>query len=144
MNIFILHKVFAIVAFTTIVIFWLSTLTVELFLTNEVITFIKSLIVKPGLFILIPSIIITGITGVIISKKSNKKELITKKKKRMPIIAILGVFVLLPSAIYLDILASQQIFNIKFYMVQILELVAGAINITLMFLNIRDSKNIKN
>lgn len=138
------HKVFAMVAFATIVTFWTSTIIVELFFDYESITSIKSLIVYPGLFILIPSIIITAITGNIIAKKSKKEVLIAKKKKRMPFIAILGAAVLLPAAIYLDILASQQLFDTNFYIIQALELTAGATNITLMFLNIRDSKNIKN
>ncbi len=138
------HKVFAMVAFATIVTFWTSTIIVELFFDYESITSIKSLIVYPGLFILIPSIIITAITGNIIAKKSKKEVLIAKKKKRMPFIAILGAAVLLPAAIYLDILASQQLFDTNFYIIQALELIAGATNITLIFLNIRDSKNIKN
>lgn len=141
MQVYKLHKIFAIVAFATILSFWFSTLIVELFFNYEAITYVKSLIVFPGLFILIPSIIITGISGNIIAKKSKKKELIEKKKKRMPIIAILGAFILLPSAIYLDMLASQQIFDTKFYMIQVLELIAGATNSVLMFLNIRDSKS---
>lgn len=137
------HKIFAMVAFATIATFWTSTVIVELLFDYEAIAFVKSLIVCPGLFILIPSIIITAITGNVIAKKSKKEELIAKKKKRMPFIAILGAFVLLPSAIYLDMLASQQIFETEFYIVQGLELMAGATNIILMFLNIRDSKNIE-
>ena len=138
------HKIFAMVAFTTIVIFWTSTLISELFFDYKIIAYVKSLIVFPGLLILIPSIIITGISGSIIAKKSKKKELTSIKKKRMPFIAVLGALVLLPCAIYLEISASKQIFDIKFYTVQILELLAGATNISLMFLNIRDSWNIKN
>ena len=137
------HKVFAIVAFVTIVIFWTSTVIAELFFDYESISIIKSLIVCPGLFVLVPSIVITAVTGNIIAKKSKKVELIAIKKKRMPVIAAMGAIVLLPSAIYLDILVSQQLFNVQFYIVQGLELVAGATNITLMFLNIRDSKRIK-
>lgn len=137
------HKVFAIVAFVTIVIFWTSTLIVELFFDYKSITLIKSLIVFPGLFILVLTIAITGITGNIITKKSNKEELIKVKKKRMPIIAFNGVVILIPCAIYLNILASNGTFNSIFYSVQVLELLAGATNITLMFLNIRDSKKIK-
>jgi len=138
-----LHKIFSMLAFMTIVIFWTSTLIVELFFSYDAIAIVKSLIVFPGLFILIPSIIATAVTGNVIAKKSEKKELVDKKKKRMPIIALMGAVVLLPAAIYLNMLASQQLFDTQFYIVQVLELIAGAINITLMSLNIKDSINIK-
>ncbi len=144
MSAYKVHKFFAIVSFATIVTFWTSTLIVELFFDYKSVASLKSLIVCPGLFILIPSIIITAITGNIIAKKSNKKDLIEKKKKRMPIIAIMGAVILLPSAIYLDIRASQQLFDTQFYIVQVLEVMAGGVNIILISLNIRDSKNINN
>ena len=61
----------------------------------------------------------------------------------MPIIAFNGIAILIPCAIYLNILASNGTFDTVFYSIQILELLAGAINMTLMFLNIRDSKKAK-
>ena len=64
--------------------------------------------------------------------------LINQKKKRMLIAGLNGVLILLPAAIYLNQLASQGIFNQTFYMIQVLELLAGAINLSLMGLNIRD------
>ena len=56
----------------------------------------------------------------------------------MTIIGPNGLFVLLPSAIYLNTLATQGTFGPTFYAVQTLELLAGAVNLTLMGLNIRD------
>ena len=143
MFVFKAHKIFAIVAFLTIATFWTSTLIVELFFDYESVAFIKSLIVFPGLFILVTSIAITAITGNIIAKKSKKEELVKVKKKRMPIIAFNGIVILIPCAIYLNILASSGAFDSVFYFVQVLELLAGVTNLTLMFLNIRDSKNAK-
>lgn len=134
------HKIFAMVAFATIATFWTSTLIVELFFDYDAVAFIKSLIVFPGLFILVTSIAITAITGNVIAKKSKKTELIAVKKKRMPVIALNGILILIPCAIYLNILASCGTFDTVFYGVQVLELLAGATNLTLMFLNIRDSK----
>lgn len=141
MLVFKAHKIFAIIAFVTIATFWVSTLIIELFFDYHTVAFLKSLIVFPGLFILIISIAITAITGNIITKKSKKEELIAVKKKRMPIIAINGILILIPCAIYLNILASSATFDSVFYSVQAIELLAGATNIILMFLNIRDSKN---
>lgn len=134
------HNTFAILAFLTITLFWCSTIFVELFCDYEIIALIKSLIVLPGLPILIVSMIITGATGNILAKKSKKRELILLKRKRVPFIATIGLFVMVPSAIYLDYLASKELFDNIFYTVQAIELFGGAINILLMFSNIRDSK----
>lgn len=135
------HNFFAILSFLIIALFWTSTLIGELFFEYENIAQIKSLIVCPGLLILIPAIAITAITGNKLAQSSKKKELIAKKRKRMPFIAILGVFVLLPCAIYLNSLASDGVFDTAFYIVQTVELLAGATNLYLMFLNIYQSKN---
>ncbi|MFV0292431.1 MAG: hypothetical protein ACK5II_04110 [Paracoccus sp. (in: a-proteobacteria)] len=61
-----------------------------------------------------------------------------RKKKRMPIIAANGILVLIPSALYLSGKASAGTFDTGFYIVQSLELVAGAANIILLALNMRD------
>ena len=68
---------------------------------------------------------------------------IGNKKKRMPFIAINGLFVLLPCAVYLHHLAQLGQFDTTFYIVQITELVAGFTNLTLMTLNIRDGRKLK-
>jgi hypothetical protein len=112
------------------------------------IILIKSLIAFPGIFILAFSMMFAAITGNLLAKKVKKRRLIEIKKKRMPIIGLLGIFVLIPAALYLNHLASNNIFNINFYIVQGIELLAGAINFTLLFLNIKDSikykpKNLK-
>ena len=46
----------------------------------------------------------------------------------MPIIGANGVLILPPAAIFLDQWASLGTFDTKFYVVQGLELVAGAVN----------------
>ena len=62
------------------------------------------------------------------------------KKKRMPVIAINGLVILVPAAIYLQAKASQGDFDTTFYAVQVIELIAGASNLILMGLNIRDGR----
>lgn len=133
------HKAFAFVSFLTIAVFFTSTAISELFLSLEQVAMVKGLIACPGLFVLVPSLAITAISGNIIAKASRYKKLVKTKKKRMPIIAANGIIILLPSAVYLNILASSGNFNTVFYIVQVLELLAGASNLTLMFLNIKDS-----
>ena len=138
----LIHRIGAITATFCIALFFTSTVVVELFGTNEAIAMVKGLIVMPGLFILIPAIAATGATGFTMSK-SDSKGLIGSKRKRMPFIGVNGLLILLPAAIILDQWAAAGNFDIRFYSLQGIELAAGAINLILMFLNIRDGRKIK-
>jgi len=64
------------------------------------------------------------------------------KKRRMPIIGVIGLFVLLHAAVFLGQSASSGLFDTSFYLVQCLELAAGAVNLTLMIMNLRDGLRI--
>ncbi len=131
------HFIAGLIATLTIATFFLTTVIVELFGSHEAVAIVKSLIVMPGLFILVPAIAATGGSGFALSK-SRQGRLVDSKKKRMPFIAANGLLVLLPSAIFLDRWASAGSFDTAFYLVQGVELLAGAVNLTLMGLNIRD------
>lgn len=131
------HRIGALTATLCIAIFFTSTVIVELFGSQETIAMVKSLIVMPGLFILVPAIAATGATGFAMSGNRNGR-LLDNKKKRMSIVGANGVLVLIPAAIVLDQWASTGIFHTGFYFVQGLELLAGAVNLVLMGLNIRD------
>ncbi|CAB1058288.1 hypothetical protein D1BOALGB6SA_3044 [Olavius sp. associated proteobacterium Delta 1] len=131
------HLIAGAVATLTIASFFTSTILVELFGSKEAIAMVKSLIVMPGLLILIPAIAATGGTGFTLSK-SRKGRLVENKKKRIPIIGANGVFILVPAAILLNGWASAGSFDTKFYVVQIIEIIAGATNLAMMGLNIRD------
>lgn len=135
----LIHRISAIIATLCVVTFFTSTLVVELFGSLASVTQVKSFIVSPGLFILIPAIALTGATGFLIAK-GRKGRLIESKKKRMPFIAINGLLILLPSAIVLNQWAMEGSFDTAFYTVQSLELIAGFINASLMILNIRDGR----
>ncbi len=132
-----IHPVAATVATLCIATFFISTVIVELFGSYESIAVVKSLIVMPGLFILIPAIAITGASG-FARAKGTKSGIIGSKKKRMPFIAANGILILLPAAICLNQWAAIGAFDTKFYIVQAFELLAGAINLTLMSMNMRD------
>lgn len=93
--------------------------------------------VLPGLFILVPAIATTGGNGVYLSR-SHQGRLVDPKKKRMPFIAANGLLVLIPCAIVLNRWAVVGQFDTAFYAVQALESLAGAVNLALMGLNIRD------
>ena len=93
-----IHLVAAITATLCIGTFFISSILVELFGSGESISMVKSLIVFPGLFILIPAIAATGGTGFLIAKHRTGR-LVEKKKRRMPFIGLNGLFILLPAAI---------------------------------------------
>lgn len=132
-----IHRIASIVAILCIATFFTSTLLVELFASKESIVLVKNLIVMPGLLILVPAIAITGGTGFALSK-TRTGSLVERKKRRMPFIGAIGLLVLLPSAIVLDSWATAGLFDAKFYTLQVVELIAGATNLTLMGLNMRD------
>lgn len=56
----------------------------------------------------------------------------------MPFIAANGLLVLVPCAIVLNRWAAAGTFDTAFYVVQAIELIAGAANLALMGLNARD------
>ncbi len=132
-----IHLVAAIIATSCIGLFFVSSIIVELFGSHAMVATVKSLIVMPGLFILVPAIAATGASGFALAK-SRKGRLVKVKKKRMPFIGANGVLVLIPCAIYLDRWASVGAIDTTFYLVQVIELLAGAVNLTLMSMNIRD------
>lgn len=131
------HFIAGILATMTIAMFFLTTIVVELFGSQSAVATVKSLIVMPGLLILVPAIAATGGSGFTLSK-SWRGRLVEAKKQRMPFIAANGLLVLLPSAIFLDRWASEGAFGGTFYLLQGMELLAGAVNLTLMSMNIRD------
>lgn len=130
------HFIAGLSATLTIATFFVSTVIVELFGSHAAVATVKALIVMPGLFILVPAIAATGGSGFILAK-SRQGRLVAAKKKRMPFIAANGLLVLIPCAIFLNRWAAG-VFDSTFYWVQSVELLAGAINLTLMGWNIRD------
>ncbi|OGB34535.1 MAG: hypothetical protein A3F78_01260 [Burkholderiales bacterium RIFCSPLOWO2_12_FULL_61_40] len=131
------HLIAGILAPLCIATFFISTLMVELFGSHEAVAQLKSLIVTPGLWILIPAMVAAGASGMFLGK-SRRGRLVDAKKKRMPLIAANGLLVLVPCAIALNRWASAGGFDTTFYIVQSIELLAGATNLTLMGLNVRD------
>lgn len=134
------HAAAASLALLLIITFFSSSLISEIIGDNQLIATIKNAIFY-GIWVLVPAMAITGATGAKLAGKV-KKGLIGKKMKRMPIIALNGLLVLVPAAIYLRSLALAGDFGTTFYMIQGIELLAGAINITLMSMNFRDGMKV--
>lgn len=130
------HAIAGVVGFLTISTFWTSTLVTELVGSHAAIATVKSGILW-GMIILIPAMAIAGGSGMSLGQGRTDQGVLTKKK-RMPFIAVNGLLVLLPSAVFLAMKAKAGAFDSIFYLVQCIELIAGATNLTLMGLNIRD------
>lgn len=133
----ILHRLAAYIAILCVATFFSATIFVEFAGMDDSIAMVKSLILWPGLFILVPAVALAGGSGLTLAK-SRGGRLVQQKKKRMPFIAVNGILVLIPCAIFLDRWASIGVFDVKFYIVQGVELLAGVINFTLMGMNMRD------
>ena len=130
------HAIFGSIAMVCIFCFWVSTLISEIFLTRESIIAVKHAILQTML-VLIPAMVATGASGFALGK-GRSGRLLDSKKKRMPFIALNGLLILVPSAFYLYTKAAAGDFDISFYAVQAVELLAGATNLWLMSQNMRD------
>lgn len=135
-----IHAVAGVFAFLFIATFWSSTVVTELFLDNSAVTSVKVAITY-AFIAFVPCMAITGATGFAMGGKSTFPILVAKRR-RMPIIGANGLLVLIPAAIFLSIKAQAGEFDSMFYTVQVLELLAGATNLTLMWLNIRDGRQL--
>lgn len=131
-----IHPVAGIVGFLTILIFWTATVAVEAFGGPAAILTVKTGILW-GMIVLIPALATAGATGFRLVGR-NATGLAATKLRRMPVIAGNGIVVLIPCAFYLQRLAASGDFGSTFYAVQAIELLAGAVNLAMMGLNIRD------
>jgi hypothetical protein len=130
------HPIAGALALLTMVAFWASTVAVELVGSTDDIVAVKHAIMW-GLVVLVPAIAATGGTGFVRAGRS-KNARILAKKRRMLVVAPLGILVLVPCVLYLGTTATATGLGTYFHEVQGVELVAGAVNITLMSLNVRD------
>jgi hypothetical protein len=137
----IIHPVAGTLALLTIATFWLSTSCAEIFASQAVVTSVKTAI-PWGFLLLIPALAAAGGSGIALAS-GRRAGLIGAKFKRMKLIAANGVLVLIPAALFLASKARAAEFDTSFYAVQALELVAGATNITLLSLNMRDGLKMK-
>ena len=130
------HVIAGAVGFLTIAVFWSSTLITELIGSPAAIAAVKNGILW-GMAVLIPAMAIAGGSGMSLGR-GRAGRLVHTKKRRMPIIGLNGLLILVPSAVFLSVKANAGTFDNSFYAVQGLELIAGAVNLVLMGLNVRD------
>lgn len=137
----LIHPVAGTLALLTIATFWLSTALSELFASQAAVTAVK-IAIPWGFLLLIPAMAAAGGSGFALAK-GRRAGLVGTKIKRMPLIAVNGILVLIPCALFLAFKARAAEFDAAFYAVQALELTAGAANIALLSLNMRDGLMMK-
>lgn len=135
-----LHALVGSIALLCIGTFWTSTLVSELLLDQGSVVAVKNAILA-AMWLLIPAMAATGASGFGLAR-SRAGRLVQEKQRRMKVIAANGLLILLPSAFFLARMANAGQFDAAFYAVQGLELIAGAVNITLLCLNMRDGLRI--
>lgn len=131
-----IHVAAGISGFAIILVFWLSTVLSEFIGSYQTIAAVKGAILW-GMVLLIPCLVIAGASGMSMGRQRQEPPIL-RKKRRMPIIALNGLLILVPSAFFLADRASAGLFDGWFYGVQGIELLAGATNLCLLSLNIRD------
>jgi len=136
-----LHLAAAVTATATILTFWATTMVVELLGSSTAVAGAK-LAILWGMLVLIPAMAATGASGFHLGRK-RRNPIVAAKKRRMAFAAGNGLLVLVPSAIFLAGRAATGTFDGWFYAVQAIELVAGATNLTLMSLNLRDGLRLR-
>ena len=118
-----------------------ATLAVETVGDESDVASVKHWIAR-ALVVFVPVVVVAGITGRRLAGRS-RGPIVSRKLRRMQLIAGTGILVLLPSALTLDHLAGAGRFDTAFAVVQTLELLAGASNVTLLALNFRDGMRMR-
>lgn len=136
-----LHPVAGIVGFALILAFWTSTVAAEVFGGPATILTVKTAILW-GLLALIPALAFSGWSGLCMAGPTPPAPIVAKRR-RMPFIAAIGLLILVPCAVFLHGRAAAGDFGGAFMAVQALELAAGAVNVALMGLNIRDGARVR-
>ena len=131
-----IHPIAGGLALITVLGFWVSTVWAELFGRTAMVVAVKTAI-PWGFVVLIPALVVAAGSGFALSRH-RRGRLIDAKRRRMPIIAANGILILVPAALFLAFKANTGELDMWFYGVQSLELLVGAVNVTLLLLNMRD------
>lgn len=131
-----IHMCAALLSAIILASFWTSTLIAELFLSSAKVATVK-FVIACALFFFVPLIMATALTGFTMGGQA-RHPMLNRKRRRMKFIAINGLLILVPCAILLSVRARDGVFDSVFIAIQTLEIVAGAINLILIGLNIRD------
>jgi hypothetical protein len=135
------HAAFGVLALALIAGFWLTTVGSELAGSAEHVVLVKTWILR-----LIPVLVAlmagAGAAGNLIARGRKTRE-IGDKRLRAIVAALNGLLILIPCAYVLEGWAVTGEFTARFYGVQAIELAAGAGNIVLLALNLRDGLRLR-
>ncbi|MBY5945024.1 hypothetical protein KUW02_07175 [Photobacterium rosenbergii] len=131
-----IHRLAGGLAFLLIVTFFISSVAVDLLGDSVQIAAVKQAILY-GVGVLIPAMMATGISSAKLYSGKAKGALATKQL-RMKLAAVNGTLILLPAAVVLAQWSAVGQFDVWYWRLQGLELIAGATNAILLGLNIRD------
>jgi hypothetical protein len=130
------HAIAGTLALLLVASFLGSTLYAELLMDQNLIAEIKRLILY-GICLLIPAMAVAGGSGFSLAS-GRVGGIADAKKVRMRVIAANGLLVMLPSAVWLDMLASAGDFGTIFFVVQGVEIAGGLVQLILLGRNFRD------
>ena len=131
-----LHAVTSAIGLLTIMTFFAATVLAEAAGDTGTILQVKTAIAW-ALGALVPTMAAAGVSGRLLAGAS-QAPVIRRKVRRLQVVAVLAGAVLIPSALTLSWLAHHGRFDAIFAIVQSLELLAGATNVVLLGLNMRD------
>lgn len=136
MNKTLLHAAAGAVALLLVATFWTSTVVAELLLDRVAIAQVKQAIACYGLPALVLALVLTGASGFSLGRH-RQGRLVEQKRRRMPVLAINGLVVMVPAALFLHQRASAELFDPLFYAVQGLELLVGLVQLTMLSRNFK-------
>lgn len=131
-----LHAAAGALALLILASFWVATLIAECFLPASSVIAVKGGIVA-GLFLLVPVMAMTGMTGAALAR-GRRDQLVATKIRRMRILAGNGVLLMIPAALFLNAKAAAGEMDALFFLVQAIELSLGLAQIILIIMNLRD------
>jgi hypothetical protein len=134
------HLAAAVGALALITAFMLSSTVTELIGNAADVHTLRQWIVL-GLPLLVGCLAAAALTGRRLARKS-RVAIIRRKQRRMQIVAAAGIAVLVPCALILDGLTAGASNGGVVRALEITELLAGALNLTLLVLNFRDGRGL--
>jgi hypothetical protein len=129
------HRLSAVCALAILSSFWTATLVSELLLDVQAVVATKRSIAL-GLVLLMPCMAALNFSGARITGARNG-PLIARKRRILRIMGANAALVLVPCALCLFWLSRDGSLGVAFYAVQAIELLAGAVNVTLLLVNVR-------
>ena len=131
-----IHAGAGLLSLLLILSFWVMTLVSWVIYDPIFMHLVKDAIIMV-FFALIPVLMITGISGFWLAREK-PGQLVNVKMRRMRLIALNGIFILFPSALYLANYPYAGLEDLDYMLISLLELAVGLMNIVLLVLNLRD------